>query len=49
MQFLGYHNLTLQNLLLETGKEVNVTIRLVEMAFEVDAVTVTADKKKSST
>ncbi len=49
VRFLGYHNLTLQNLLLETGKEVNVTIRLVEMAFEMDAVTITADKMKSST
>lgn len=49
VRFMGYNNLVVQNLLLEMGKETNITIRLIEKAFEMDAVVVTADKKKAAT
>lgn len=46
---LGYNNLLMQNILVEMGKETNITARLVEAPFEMAVVTVTADKKKSGT
>lgn len=49
VRFMGYNNLALQNVLLEMGKETNITIRLIEKAFEMEAVVVTADKKKAAT
>ncbi len=44
--YVGYSKITLSNLLLSSGKEVVVNVRMEEKPFEVEAVTIRPEKKK---
>lgn len=46
VRYIGYHTAILSNLLLTTGKEMVVNIKLEEQAYQVEEITVRPEKKK---